>query len=434
MKKIRLLQISDIHWQKQLDAEDDYTDVRDQMLQDLKYYCEATNNNFDKVLICGDIAFSGSEEEYKRANAFINDLCSTIGCKKTEVYTVPGNHDKNVNEHPKMVREFLHQAICNLGKDHDWWWNTMFKEDFSLVKKIYAPFENYNKFCNDERDCAEPFMTNALDPNVKEFNNSDMFWHYEFEQDLDGYQIHLYGVNSAIISDLKDYDDSEERKDGHYLFLPQVSYRNAKIQDDTINILMCHHPLEFLLNKDKIQADLDKRYALQLFGHVHIAESEMSNNAVHVYSGSLNPGDINDSAYLPVYNIIELSIAKHEDKDNELIVDLNVRKYNGDTFEEDKNQSKIFKIPLRVHNVWNLPVKAKEEIHGLKLPDGVTKRDVRHLFKENTHGKEIIKEMYPKIDCNTSAYMRNQIFLEKVSEDNRWVELYNKITNGQNTK
>lgn len=42
--------------------------------------------------------------------------------------------------------------------------------------------------------------------------------------------------------------------------------------------------------------------------------------------------------------------------------------------------------------------------------------------------------MYPKIDCNTSAYMRNQIFLEKVSEDNRWVELYNKINNGQNTK
>lgn len=68
MKKIRLLQISDIHWQKQLDAEDDYTDVRDQMLQDLKYYCEATKNNFDKILICGDIAFSGAEEEYIRAN------------------------------------------------------------------------------------------------------------------------------------------------------------------------------------------------------------------------------------------------------------------------------------------------------------------------------------------------------------------------------
>lgn len=434
MKKIRLLQISDIHWQKQLDAEDDYTDVRDQMLQDLKYYCEATKNNFDKILICGDIAFSGAEEEYIRANKFINELCAIVGCKKTEVYTVPGNHDKNVNVSPKKVREFFHQAMCDLSGKHNWWWQEMYKEDFPFVKKLYVPFENYNKFCNDERDNVEPFMLNALDPNVNSYNEAPMYWHSEFEDDFEGYHIHLYGVNSALTSDLSDYDDSEDRKGGHYLFLPKVSYRGAKNLDGNINILMCHHPLDFLLNKNEIRKDLDSRYVLQLFGHVHIADSEMSNGAIHVYSGSLNPGDINDSTYLPVYNIIELSIAKHEDKDNELIVGLNVRKYNGDTFEEDKKQSKIFKIPLKIHNVWNLPVKAKEEIHDQKLPDGVTKRDVRHLFKENIHGKEIIKEMYPKIDCNTSAYMRNQIFLEKVSEDNRWVELYNKISNGQNTK
>lgn len=48
MKKIRLLQISDIHWQKQLDAEDDYTDVRDHMLQG-KYSVKAVLR-LDKVL------------------------------------------------------------------------------------------------------------------------------------------------------------------------------------------------------------------------------------------------------------------------------------------------------------------------------------------------------------------------------------------------
>lgn len=74
MKTIRLLQLSDIHWKKQLDAADDYTDIRDQMLQDLKYYCQDTGNTFDKILICGDIAFSGSTDEYKRANLFINTL------------------------------------------------------------------------------------------------------------------------------------------------------------------------------------------------------------------------------------------------------------------------------------------------------------------------------------------------------------------------
>lgn len=60
MKIIRILQLSDIHWKKQLDAADDYTDIRDQMLQDLEYYCKGTGNSFDKILICGDIAFSGN--------------------------------------------------------------------------------------------------------------------------------------------------------------------------------------------------------------------------------------------------------------------------------------------------------------------------------------------------------------------------------------
>lgn len=48
MKTIRLLQLSDIHWKKQLDTADDYTDIRDQMLQDLEYYCKGTGNSFDK--------------------------------------------------------------------------------------------------------------------------------------------------------------------------------------------------------------------------------------------------------------------------------------------------------------------------------------------------------------------------------------------------
>lgn len=50
MKTIRLLQLSDIHWKKQLDPADDYTDIRDLMLQDLGYYCQRTGNNFDKIL------------------------------------------------------------------------------------------------------------------------------------------------------------------------------------------------------------------------------------------------------------------------------------------------------------------------------------------------------------------------------------------------
>ena len=118
--------------------------------------------------------------------------------------------------------------------------------------------------------------------NVDKHNDAEMFWHSEFEDDLEGYQVNLYGVNSALISDLNDYDPDPNRIDGHRLFLPQIAYRGAKCKDGIINILMCHHPLDFLLNKDTIAKDLDKRYALQLYGHVHIANSDINNNAVHI--------------------------------------------------------------------------------------------------------------------------------------------------------
>lgn len=73
--------MSDIHWTRQLDSTDDYTDIREMMLEDLGYYCQATGNKFDKILICGDIAFSGSRVEYERANTFIADLCKKVNCK-----------------------------------------------------------------------------------------------------------------------------------------------------------------------------------------------------------------------------------------------------------------------------------------------------------------------------------------------------------------
>lgn len=68
-----------------------------------------------------------------------------------------------------------------------------------------------------------------------------------------------------------------------------------------------------------------------------------------------------------------------------------------------------------------------------ELPDGLSKRDVRHKFKQCPNSKEIIQKMYPQIDCTGSAYMRNQVFLEKIREDNRWVELYNMIADINNS-
>ena len=428
MEVIRLLQMSDIHWTKQPNAADDYTDIRNSMIEDLENYCQETGNKFDKILLCGDIAFSGSKDEYERANIFINELCTKIDCKPDEVYTVPGNHDKNVNEHPKCIREFIHTSLCNHGTHIDKLWLNMITEDFTFIKKLYTPFKEYNEFCNNERDCAEPFMLSALDEDKEQYDNSQMYWCYEFDEELNGYKINLYGVNSALTSDLQDYDTDPKRQNGHLLYLPMLAYHEAQIHDGVINILMCHHPLDFLLNRESIEKDLDRRYALQLYGHVHLAESNMVNNAVHVYSGALNPGDINDDTYQPVYNIIELSIDKHEDGEDILNINLQVRIYNGEFFDEDKKQSKRFCVVLKNRNTWQRKANV-QSVNQEDWPDGVTKRDIRHKFIKHPQCKIIIKQLYPDMDCDGSAYIRNQAFLNKIRTDNKWLELYNIMLN-----
>ena len=91
---------------------------------------------------------------------------------------------------------------------------------------------------------------------------------------------------------------------------------------------------------------------------------------------------------------------------------------NLDDIWEDKDTLLFLRKPYRY--------RIKPELK-CALPDGLSKRDVRHKFKQCPNSKEIIKRMYPQIDCTGSAYMRNQVFLEKIREDNRWVELYNMI-------
>lgn len=61
MGKIQILQISDIHWLSIPDAIDDYSLMRREFLEDIESFCKNGNGNFDHLLICGDIAFSGEK-------------------------------------------------------------------------------------------------------------------------------------------------------------------------------------------------------------------------------------------------------------------------------------------------------------------------------------------------------------------------------------
>ena len=136
---MRILQISDIHWKDKIAITDTYNDMRDAFLEDLKDYYAANQTPIDHILICGDIAFSGQKAEYDRAKVFINNICEITNCKDSEVYIVPGNHDKDIKAESQALREIVHIGLENNSFNEDTL-GSIVQYDRSFLKKTIFSF------------------------------------------------------------------------------------------------------------------------------------------------------------------------------------------------------------------------------------------------------------------------------------------------------
>jgi hypothetical protein len=79
-------------------------------------------NAFDGILVSGDIAFSGSSDEYERADEWLGSVCERGQCARNAIYVVPGNHDvaRNLTQQESMIW-LAHQRLrtCNPNERHD---------------------------------------------------------------------------------------------------------------------------------------------------------------------------------------------------------------------------------------------------------------------------------------------------------------------------
>lgn len=204
---MKILQISDIHWHNIHALTDVYRDIREGLIQDIRNYCYEKATIFDHILICGDIAYSGNEVEYRKADEFLNELCNAAGCKPSEVFMVPGNHDKNIFAECKSTREILNQTLAKSDKNDetlcDW-----IENDKTSLQMLYHPFYNYDQFTTNY-GCTEPLMRKLLSQDIENskdiiYNekNDTMYWEDELGNGLNGYHVRVYGVNTALTSDL----------------------------------------------------------------------------------------------------------------------------------------------------------------------------------------------------------------------------------------
>ena len=147
---LRILLLSDIHFIHCEDDENIYRSLETAFVEAMDDVRDSGGVN--QILICGDIANKGQENEYQTAEAFLKRVFERLGCdeKQTQVYVVPGNHDINYpyagryiedryepvpNVSPKEFRDIYNPFMIpdQAGKNHmsyaiklrDWLWLAM---------------------------------------------------------------------------------------------------------------------------------------------------------------------------------------------------------------------------------------------------------------------------------------------------------------------
>ncbi len=203
------------------------------------------------LIVTGDIAFSGGVDldgkpnsQYADAAAWITSLCSALKVDKESVLIVPGNHDvmRPVDLTPEVAAFLpglrasgkLDAAMAKAG------------ERLGLVRRqesFWAFAEGYK--------CAAPF-----------------WWKSASRGDT---TVHFVGFNSALLSAGND-DEGKLRIGRRQLadLIPELSMQ-------TVTVALVHHPLvEQTYGQDDCEAavaELRKRRAVVLSGHVHRGES-----------------------------------------------------------------------------------------------------------------------------------------------------------------
>jgi predicted phosphodiesterase len=325
----RLLHLSDIHFNPSPgeSARDIDVTVRQDLLQDLGNQAERINP-VDAVLVVGDLAASGTAEQYQLAREFLDEACALVGCNPKRIACVPGNHDIDRTAHGPL-HDGLRRLLRTIPTGEISARIEQILTDTAAAEIIHEPLEHYNRF-------ALPLGW-AVTANHPIPEGWDM--------PLGGHTLRIRGVNSALICDKTD----NYEPDGARLALGTSQLAQLGADQNAITLLMCHHPRRWLRDEHQVGGWLARPHIL-LTGHEHDAGIELHDDgrSVTIASGAVNP-EHNNQNWQPAYNVLEL-----DTDDTNLTITVLARAYpkkrTGFDADERWPDGKTITIPLQRHS------------------------------------------------------------------------------------
>lgn len=306
--------VSDIHFGQEWDERIHiHTDVKDQLIADAAEVVRSLPGGVAHgILVTGDIAQSGTREQYDQAGNWLDRLAEAIGCPVFRIQMVPGNHD--------LDREKLSIGGKHLLDDIKAGGAGVYEQILSNENDratLFARFSAYAQF-SEGYDCT-------LDPEGKLATNLVL-------ELAPGRSVRFVRMNSALLCTGKEKEDEPELMIGHRQF---IIPRNKGEE----NVVLIHHPLHWFKDSEDAKKYIRSRARVVISGHEHnpkvsIDKVEDGSDLMMLAAGATVPFK-SSVTYTFTYNVIEFDWNAEQDA---LSVVLHPRAWNSEhtCFEADE--------------------------------------------------------------------------------------------------
>jgi hypothetical protein len=218
-----------------------HSDVKERLIEDAASLVATMETaRAAGIIVTGDIAYAGKRDEYISAAEWLDRLAAAVGCAKTSVQVVPGNHDIDRDAISSGCKLMLDQIITGGEPKLD-----AFLENELDREVLYGRFCGYRPFA-EGYDCPLDVEGGVASERRLEL--------------APGRTLRFIGLNSALICSAKD-ERGRLLLGARQRVLPRHSGEELMV--------LAHHPLQWLQDSDDAQRYVRSRARLFVSGHEH---------------------------------------------------------------------------------------------------------------------------------------------------------------------
>lgn len=305
--------VSDIHFGQERDHfVHIHDDVKAQLIEDAaEVVAGLPGGAAQGILVTGDVAQSGTWEQYAAASRWLDELAERIKCPIHRVQMVPGNHDLDRTKLSIGGSQLLDYIRAGGPAEYE----KVFSNPNDRAT-LLARFEDYGRFSFGYR-CG-------LDEEAKFASN------LRIEVGPDRW-IRFVRLNSSLLC------TGDEREENPELMIGSRQFTIPKNAGEE-NVVLVHHPLHWCKDAADVRQYVRARARVFISGHEHNPKVEVDTvvdgcDVLMLAAGATVPYRSNDT-YTYTYNIIELDWDEAKDA---LAVTIYPRAWNpvGTCFEAD---------------------------------------------------------------------------------------------------